>query len=100
MSNSSHSRRTEVRRSAPGWSAEPLFSAIRPAFRSMLDVEHWTLNVSSRAALLFLLLALLLPAARAAEIARPPKPPTAKQIDASIQRGISYLLKSQNKNGS
>src|SRR6185295_1556151 len=35
-----------------------------------------------------------------AEMARDLKPPAREQIDKSIQRGVSYLLKAQNKDGS
>ncbi len=55
----------------------------------------------SSALLLTLLLALVLPAAApAAEKARNLKPLSAEQIDKSIQRGIAFLVKSQNKDGS
>jgi len=53
----------------------------------------------------FLCLLLLLlagrPAANGAAVhARDLKPPSAKQIEGAIQRGLGYLLKSQNKDGS
>ena len=49
---------------------------------------------------LTLLLAMSCTSAVHAEKARDLKPPSAEQIEKSIQRGVGYLLKAQNKDGS
>jgi hypothetical protein len=85
----------------------PTFShSLRAASRSdhisrwMLSVERWTLNVFPSPLLLFLLALVLSPSARAAGKVRDLPPATPRQIEKSIQRGISFLVKDQNKDGS